>query len=119
LTRSRILPVLATIFALLSTPWRAEATRRRVNSMLRLNRLKAGQQLAKASCWIALALLSTLNLQPSTFAQGTAFTYSGQLQNNGSPANGLYDFQCILSNAPDGSGSQLGSTITTNAIAVT
>ena len=32
-----------------------------------------------------LVLLSTLIYQPSTlFAQGTAFTYQGQLQNNGS-----------------------------------
>ncbi len=29
-------------------------------------------------------------------AQGTAFTYQGQLQNNGSPVNGLYDLQFIL-----------------------
>jgi hypothetical protein len=41
----------------------------------------------------ALALLAvlTLNSQLSTaFAQGTVITYQGQLQNNGSPANGSY-----------------------------
>ena len=32
----------------------------------------------------------------SIFAQGTAFTYQGQLQNNGAPANGSYDLQFIL-----------------------
>jgi hypothetical protein len=29
-------------------------------------------------------------------AQGTAFTYQGQLQNNGAPANGTYDLQFVL-----------------------
>lgn len=40
----------------------------------------------------ALALHLTLNLQPTTaFAQGTVFTYQGQLQNNGSPVIGIYN----------------------------
>jgi hypothetical protein len=51
-------------------------------------------------------------------AQGTAFTYQGQLQNHGSPANGLYDFQFLLSNAPSG-GSQIGSTLTVPGVGVT
>jgi hypothetical protein len=44
--------------------------------------------------FIALAVLaiSTLNSQLSTlFAQGTAFTYQGRLNNNGTPANGRYN----------------------------
>ncbi|MGO8929775.1 MAG: hypothetical protein ACLQU3_23155 [Limisphaerales bacterium] len=60
------------------------------------------------------ALCSLFNAANFTFAQGTAFTYSGQLQNNGSPANGLYDFQFSLSNAPSG-GSQVGGTVAHNA----
>ena len=55
--------------------------------------------------FIALALLAflTLNLQFSTaFAQGTAFTYQGRLQNNGSPANGLYDYRFRLFADPVG-----------------
>ena len=68
---------------------------------------------------LALVLLSALNAQLSTaFAQGTAFTYQGRLQNNGSLANGLYDFQFSLSNAPSG-GSQVGSTVTDLAVGVT
>lgn len=66
-----------------------------------------------------LLLLSTINSPLSTaFAQGTTFTYQGQLQNSGSPANGLYDFQFSLSNAPSG-GSQVGSTVTELAVGVT
>ena len=42
--------------------------------------------------FVALALLSTLILQPSTaFAQGTTtFTYQGQLRDGGTNANGAY-----------------------------
>jgi hypothetical protein len=48
---------------------------------------------------IALALLAAVNLQLSTaFAQGTAFTYQGQLQNNGSPASGTYNLTFTLFN---------------------
>lgn len=52
------------------------------------------------------------------FAQGTAINYQGQLQNHGSPVNGLYDFQFSLSNAPSG-GSQVGNTLTVPGIGVT
>ena len=39
--------------------------------------------------WLLLAV-STFNLQPSTaHAQGTAFTYQGQLNAGGSPAKGF------------------------------
>src|SRR6185295_18974855 len=45
----------------------------------------------------ALLYRSTLNLQLSTlFAQGTAFTYSGFLTEQGAPAHGAYDFQFTL-----------------------
>src|ERR1022692_3940246 len=50
-------------------------------------------------------------------AKGTAFTYQGQLQNNGSPANGLYDFQFRL--AADPAGDTILATWLTNAIPVT
>ena len=49
--------------------------------------------------FITLALWSAINLQLTTaHAQGTAFTYQGQLQNNGAPANGTYDLQFVLFN---------------------
>lgn len=50
-----------------------------------------------------LALLATLNLQLSTlFAQGTAFTYNGRLNNNGAPVNGAYDMRFTIYDAIDG-----------------
>lgn len=70
---------------------------------------------------VALALLALLNLntQLSTLlAQGTAFTYQGRLNDDGNPANGRYDFQFSLSNAPSG-GSQVGSTLTDPGVGVT
>lgn len=66
-----------------------------------------------------LALLSTLNFQPSTlFAQGTSFTYQGQLQNNGSPTSGTYNMQFSLWNAAV-NGIQQGTTLATNGVVVT
>ncbi len=63
---------------------------------------------------IALLALSTLNPQLSTvFAQGTAFTYQGRLNDGGSPATGLYDFRCAIFDAPvNGIGVLLTNTAT-------
>jgi len=75
---------------------------------------------------IGLALLAALSqslsaVRAQTYSQnsivGTAFTYQGRLQNNGSPANGLYDFKFNIIDAPSG-GTILAPTIITNAIAV-
>jgi hypothetical protein len=60
-------------------------------------------------------LISALGLP--AFAQGTAFTYQGRLNNNGAPANGSYDLQFAIFDAATG-GSQVGSALTTNAVAV-
>ncbi len=63
----------------------------------------------KTKCIITLALLalSTLNFQLSTvFAQGTAFTYQGRLNENGVPVNRTYDLVFRPFNVPTG-GSQL------------
>ena len=47
--------------------------------------------------WLALAALATLYVQPSiAFAQGTAFTYQGQLNANGSVASGIYDLRFTI-----------------------
>ncbi|MDQ7029822.1 MAG: hypothetical protein Q9O62_08615 [Ardenticatenia bacterium] len=48
---------------------------------------------------------------------GTAFTYQGRLTDGGSPANGAYDFQFKLYDAATG-GSQVGSTVTKDDVAV-
>jgi hypothetical protein len=52
------------------------------------------------------------------FAQGTAFTYQGQLTTATGPANGMYDMTFALWNAATG-GSQVGSTITDSGLNVT
>ena len=52
---------------------------------------------SRSLCVGAFVLLSILNPQLSPLhAQGTAFTYQGQLQNNGSPANGSYNLAFSL-----------------------
>jgi trimeric autotransporter adhesin len=58
-----------------------------------------------------------LSAQFSGFAQGTAFTYQGRLNDGANPANGTYDLRFI---AYDGSagGSEQGPIITSNGILV-
>jgi hypothetical protein len=67
-----------------------------------------------------IALLAlTLNLQPSTvFAQGTAFSYQGRLNNNGSPANGIYDVRFTVYDALT-SGNTVAGPLTNSATGVT
>jgi hypothetical protein len=66
----------------------------------------------------ALALLATLNPQPSTAALGTAFTYQGRLADGGNPATGIYDLRFALYDALS-SGAQVGSSLTNAATSVT
>jgi hypothetical protein len=67
---------------------------------------------------LAMLALSALNSQLSTaHAQGTAFTYQGQLDNGTNPVTGTYDVTFKLYNAASG-GSQVGSTIT-NVVGIT
>jgi hypothetical protein len=68
---------------------------------------------------IALTLLSALNSQLSiAFAQGTAFTYQGRLQNNGSPASGTYNLTFAVFTDSNGV-NQVGSTLTNTATGIT
>jgi len=60
-------------------------------------------------------LLGGLNLAS---AQGTAFTYQGNLTDNGNPAGGNYDLTFSLFTAGSG-GSQVGVTLTNAAVGVT
>src|ERR1039458_7750687 len=69
--------------------------------------------------FITLALLSALNVQLSTaFAQGTAFTYQGQLNDGANPANGNFDFRLQLWNDSTG-GSIIAGPVTNTMVAVT
>ena len=63
----------------------------------------------KASTILALTLLGALSSNfPPARAQGTAFTYLGQLQNNGSPAGGSFDLVFTLFNLSGGGAASAG-----------
>ena len=64
-----------------------------------------------------LALIAILMFAVSIAAQTNEFTYQGQLQNASAPANGNFDFEFLLYDALSG-GSQIGSTLTRNGVAV-
>ena len=67
---------------------------------------------------VALLLLLTINVQLSTgFAQGTAFTYQGQLLNSGLLASGSYDLKFSLFAVSSG-GSPVAGPITNSAVTV-
>ena len=65
-----------------------------------------------------LALLAGQLHLPSAQAQGTAFSYQGQLNDGGNPANGNYDLTLKLFKVLSG-GSQVGSTLTNLDVGVT
>ncbi|HEV2329429.1 MAG TPA: tail fiber domain-containing protein [Verrucomicrobiae bacterium] len=66
-----------------------------------------------------LLALSVFNLPLSTArAQGTAFAYQGQLQNNGSPAHGTFNFQFSLFTSST-NGTAVAGPVTNNAVLVT
>ena len=67
------------------------------------------------SLFIALALLAGVH---QAAAQGTAFTYQGQLQNNGSPAGGSYDLTFTLYTT-NTTGVPVAGPVTNAAVAVT
>jgi len=68
---------------------------------------------------IALVLLSNFALEISTaFAQGTAFTYQGQLSASGSPASGNYDFTFALFNNSSTNTGQIGGALTNLGVSV-
>jgi hypothetical protein len=68
---------------------------------------------------LTLAAILIFDLQLSTvFAQGTAFTYQGQLQNNGSPASGTYNLTFTLFNT-NTSGVPIAGPVTNNAVNIT
>src|SRR4051812_48395129 len=80
-------------------------------------RLDAGFVIHHLS-FVILLLLSTLNLQLSTFAQGTAFTYQGRVSDGAGPANGNYDLTFTLFSAVSG-GATAGTSNVFDNLAVT
>jgi hypothetical protein len=68
---------------------------------------------------LTLAIIAVLNSQfERVFAQGTAFTYQGRLNNSNGPASGAYNFAFSLFSVPAG-GSPVGSQVIANGVAVT
>jgi hypothetical protein len=68
---------------------------------------------------LVLLALSTLNSQFSAlFAQGSAFTYQGELTTSNGPANGTYNFTFTLFNMSTGGVGNAGP-VTNNAVNVT
>jgi hypothetical protein len=65
----------------------------------------------------SLSMFGVIFPLPSLQAQGTAFTYQGQLNNGSGPANGLYDFRFRLDADPEGN--TILATDLTNTIPVT
>jgi hypothetical protein len=77
--------------------------------------MKTKLALKFATAWLALATLnSPLSI---VFAQGTAFTYQGRLNDGSTPASGTYNLRFILYSAGTG-GSQVGNTLTNSAAIV-
>ena len=62
-------------------------------------------------------LLLGLGYLPSAFAQGTAFTYQGQLADGAAPAAGIYELRFAIYDAATG-GNQRASAVTNAATAV-
>jgi hypothetical protein len=68
--------------------------------------------------WLTLLVLSILNLQLSTcFAQGTAFTYQGRLNDGANPAGGIYDLRFTIYDAAT-NGNTVSGVLTNAATAV-
>ncbi len=65
---------------------------------------------------VLISLLTAVTLSAS--AQGTAFTYQGQLQNNGSPATGIYDLRFTIYDAVT-NGHLAAGPVTNTAVGVT
>ena len=68
---------------------------------------------------MAASLLLTFNhLLSTAFAQGTAFTYQGQLQNTNGPVHGTYNFNFSLFNT-NINGTAIAGPVTVNGVVIT
>jgi hypothetical protein len=67
-------------------------------------------------CILLTAALSLLNVFHCG-AQGSAFTYQGRLDANGSPASGIYDLRFLLFNVPT-AGASIAGPVTNAGVAI-
>jgi hypothetical protein len=73
----------------------------------------------KHSHFLTFVIALTLGANaPATFAQGTAITYQGSLNDNGGPATGTYSFAFSLFGAASG-GTAVAGPVITNVVLVT
>ena len=70
----------------------------------------------KTKLTLALCLVTSAICLPA-FAQGTAFTYQGRLNDSGGPASGSYDLTFTLFSAASGNG-PVGGSLTNSPVAV-
>jgi hypothetical protein len=68
--------------------------------------------------FVVLAAFASAMATTPVFAQGTAFTYQGQLQNNGSPASGTYNLTFMLFTNNVG-GTAVAGPLTNNGVIIT
>ena len=90
-----------------------------VSPRRRVERVRTAMGSAMKALAATLAALAGLWAGPlAAQPLDTAFTYQGRLQDAGAPANGPYDFQFTLFDAPV-SGSQVGPTVSRDDVVVT
>jgi hypothetical protein len=65
-----------------------------------------------------LTLLATLSAQLFAFAQGTAFTYQGRLNDGANSANGIFDLRFTIYDSTNQPGSIIGGPLTNSATMV-
>jgi hypothetical protein len=83
----------------------------------RVGPVLAGILAAIGLIWLLTLPGATASAAPSAIGVGTRFTLQAYMDDNGSPANGSYDFQFALFDAAAG-GSQVGGTLAVNDLAV-
>ncbi len=67
----------------------------------------------------ALTLLVLIVTTTMAFAQGTAFTYQGRLNDGGNPANGIYDLRFTVYDSTNSPGNIIAGPVTNSATGVT
>src|SRR6516225_2402222 len=96
----------------------SRSNERKPTGATRQSKLSKNMNTEFVSTALALLALSTLSSPLSTaFAQGTAFTYQGRLNDGGPPANGTYDLRFSLFTTNSG-GSLAYGFVTNSGIAI-
>lgn len=65
-----------------------------------------------------IVILTLFCLVESSFADPTEFTYQGELLENGTPANGFYNFEFRLFDAPNGTGVEMSPPVELSSVPV-